>query len=117
MTSERDTEEPLSPEEVKEILSICSPQALLVGGQALAFWADYLQVARPAILVSGITADADFIGDSALAKSVGDRLGWQTWIPTMDDATPQAGKVTRRLTNGAVKQVDVLSGVVGLTTK
>jgi hypothetical protein len=117
MTSERDTEEPLSPEEVKQILSICSPQALLVGGQALAFWADYLQVARPANLVSGITADADFIGDSALAKSLGDRLGWQTWIPTMDDATPQTGKVTRRLKNGAVKQVDFLSGVVGLTTK
>jgi hypothetical protein len=114
MKSERDTEAPLTPDEVRKILSICSPSGLLVGGQALAFWADHLQVKRPANLVSGITADADFIGDSLLAKKLGKRLGWQTWIPALDDST---GKVTRRLRNGSAKQVDFLSGVAGLTTK
>ncbi len=88
-----------------------------MGGQALAFWADHYQVRRPADLESGVTADADFIGDSALARRLGKELGWTTWIPTLDDATPQTGKVTRRLKNGTVKQVDFLSGVVGLTTK
>jgi hypothetical protein len=117
MRSERDTEAPLTPEDVQKILSICSPRGLLVGGQALAFWADHLQVARPANLVSGVTADADFIGDSLLAKSLGKRLGWQTWIPALDDSTPQTGKVTHRTKSGKVKQVDFLSGVVGLTTK
>ena len=117
MTSRRDTEAPLTPADVRKILSICSPEGLLVGGQALAFWADHLQVKRPANLVSGVTADADFIGDSGLAKSLGKRLGWKTWIPTIDDATPQTGKVTHRLKSGAVKQVDFLSGVIGLTTK
>jgi hypothetical protein len=117
MKTERDTEAPLTPEDVQKILSVCSPHGLLVGGQALAFWADYLQVKRPASLVSGVTADADFIGDSALAKSLGKHLGWETWIPTIDDSTPQTGKVTHRLKNGAVKQVDFLSGVAGLTTK
>ena len=117
MKSERDSEEPLTPEEVKEILSVCSPHGLLVGGQALAFWSDYFQVERPADLANVITADADFIGDSALAKSLGKHLGWQTWLPSMDDATPQTGKVSRRLKSGAVKQVDFLSGVVGLNTK
>jgi hypothetical protein len=102
---------------VTKILGICSPRGLLVGGQSLAFWADHLQVKRPANLVSGVTADADFIGDSALAKSLGKRLGWNTWIPALDDSTPQTGKVTHRLKNGTVKQVDFLSGVVGLTTK
>jgi hypothetical protein len=101
---------------VQKILSICSPRGLLVGGQALAFWADHLQVERPANLVSGVTADAAFIGDSVLAKDLGKRLGWQVWIPTLDDATPQTGKVTHRTKTG-VKQVDFLSGVVGLTTK
>jgi hypothetical protein len=90
---------------------------LLVGGQALAFWADHLQVKRPANLISGVTADADFIGDSLLAKNLGKRLGWQTWIPALDDSTPQTGKVTHRTRNGGVKQVDFLSGVAGLTTK
>jgi hypothetical protein len=117
MRNERDTEAPLTPEDVQKILSICSPRGLLVGGQALAFWADHLQVERPVNLVSGVTADADFIGDSALAKDLARRLGWQIWIPALDDSTPQTGKVTHRTKSGKVKQVDFLSGVVGLTTK
>lgn len=117
MRGRRDTEAPLSPEEVRKILSICSPAALLVGGQSLAFWADYFQVERPEILTSGVTADADFIGDAVLAINLGKRLGWETWVPSLDHATPQTGKVTHRTTSGEVKQVDFLSGVVGLTTK
>src|ERR1700680_122993 len=117
MKSERDTEAPLTPGDVQKILSICSPRGLLVGGQALAFWADHLQVERPVNLVSGVTADADFIGDSDLAKDLARRLGWQVWIPALDDSTPQTGKVTHRTRSGEVKQVDFLSGVVGLTTK
>jgi hypothetical protein len=114
---ERQVEAPLSPGDVRKILSICSPRGLLVGGQALAFWADHLQVERPMNLISGVTADADFIGDAALAKDLARRLGWQIWIPALDDSTPQTGKVTQRTKNGQVKQVDFLSGVVGLTTK
>ncbi len=117
MKSERDIEAPLSPEDVQKILSICSPRGLLVGGQALAFWADHLKVELPENLVSGVTADADFIGDSVLAKDLARRLGWQIWIPALDDSTPQTGKVTHRTRGGQVKQVDFLSGVAGLTTK
>jgi hypothetical protein len=117
MKTDRQTEAPLTAEDVQQILSICSPRGLLVGGQALAFWADHLQVERPLNLVSGVTADADFIGDSALAKDLAKRLGWQIWIPALDDSTPQTGKVTHRTKSGQVKQVDFLSGVVGLTTK
>jgi hypothetical protein len=116
MTNEP-VEAPLTPRDVHTILKICSPQGLLVGGQALAFWADHLAVKLPGKLSDGVTADADFIGDSALAKLLGEKLGWRTWIPTMDEATPQTGKVTQRLKDGTVKQVDFLSGVAGLTTK
>jgi hypothetical protein len=117
MKNERQVEMPLDPGEVRRILSIASPRGLLVGGQALAFWADRLQVERPTTLVSVVTADADFIGDSVLAKDLAKRLGWQVWIPSLDDSTPQMGKVTQRTKGGQVKQVDFLSGVVGLTTK
>ena len=116
-TRQQVAEARLTPDDVRRILSICSPRGLLVGGQALAFWADHLQVERPAGLASGVTADADFIGDSVLARTLGRRLGWSTWIPALDDSTPQTGKVTHRTKSGAVKQVDFLSGVVGLTTK
>lgn len=115
--SKPDTEAPLSDEDVRRILAICSPHALLVGGQALAFWADHLSVEPPATLADGVTADADFIGDAALAKKLGKQLGWRTWIPSIDDATPQTGKVTQRLRSGGVKQVDFWSGVAGLSTK
>lgn len=119
MTSTRikRAEAPLDAEDVRKILRICSPGGLLVGGQALAFWADHLQVERPESLASGVTADADFIGDAALAATLGKGLGWQTWIPALDDSTPQTGKVTHRTKSGEVKQVDFLSGVAGLTTK
>jgi hypothetical protein len=50
-----------------------------------------------------------------LARDLGERLGWKTWIPSLDDATPQTGKVTQRSANGGVKQVEFLSGVIGLT--
>jgi len=55
MKTERDTEAPLTPADVQKILSICSPRGLLVGGQALAFWADHLLVERPA--GSGVGCD------------------------------------------------------------
>src|ERR1700676_2475343 len=105
MRSERATEAHLTPEDVQKILSICSPRGLLVGGQALAFWADHLQGERPVNLVSGVKTAADFIGDSVLAKDLARRLGWQIWIPALDDSTPQTGKVTRRTKSGKVKQV------------
>lgn len=102
---------------VRVILSICAGRGLLVGGQALAFWSDHLQVARPTILADQVTADADFIGGSTLARDLAERLGWRVWIPTLDDATPHTAKVTHRERGGGVKEVDFLSGVVGLTTK
>lgn len=117
MTSEQDREEPLSPTDVREILKTCSPDGLLVGGQALAFWADFLEVARPSILSSGVSSDADFIGDAALARRLARALRWKEWVPSMDDATPQTAKVTHRTAGGGVKQVDFLSGVAGLDTR
>jgi hypothetical protein len=102
---------------MQKILAICSPRGLLVGGQALAFWADHLAVDLPTELSPLVTADADFIGDSTLAEELGARLEWTTWLASLDDATPQTGKVTKREKGGGVKQVDFLSGVVGMTTK
>src|SRR5437762_12426971 len=61
----------LSPADVKTILGLCSAEGVLVGGQALAFWVDHLGVRRPQELEIAVTADADFIGDSALAKKLG----------------------------------------------
>lgn len=69
------TEAVLSPEEVRKILGVCSPEAVLVGGQALGFWADRYGVSRPAPLLPAVTADVDFIGGSALARKLGEAGG------------------------------------------
>jgi hypothetical protein len=116
MKTEVPREAVLSPEEVKTILRLCGADGVLVGGQALAFWADHFGVQRPQELEFAITADADFIGDSALAKRLGEALHWKWWVPALDDATAQTGKVTHALDDGSIKQVDLLSGVLGLTT-
>jgi len=117
MTESHGREATLSADDVASILRICSPEGLLVGGQALAFWVDWLNVPRPAALASSITSDADFLGNSQLAARLGRGLGWKVWVPSLDDATPQLAKVTSTGPDGSIKQVDFLSGVVGLTSK
>ena len=117
MTSEQEHEEPLTPADVREILRVCGAGGLLVGGQSLAFWADFFAVALPPILSSGVSSDADFIGDAVLARKVARMLRWNEWLPSMDDATPHTAKVTKRAAGGGVKQVDFLSGVAGLDTR
>lgn len=114
MTAEH--EAPFSEKEVEAILAECGPEALLVGGQALAFWTLYYDVDRPTELAARITSDVDFVGTGVIAKKLGKQLGWKVFLPTLDDATSQTGKVSRTLPGGGVKQIDFLSGVVGLDT-
>ena len=117
MTSEQEHEAPLTPADVRQISRICGSEGLLVGGQALAFWADFFAVALPPIFSSGVSSDADFIGDVALARKLARTLRWNERLPSMDDATPHTAKVTKRSAGGGVKQVDFLSGVAGLETR
>jgi hypothetical protein len=114
--TERLHEVALTPEEVREILAQCGTHALLVGGQALALWAAVYEVTPPKVLAASISSDADFIGDAALARKLGDALkGWDFWKPTFDDATPQTAKLSRTVAGG-VKQIDFLGAIAGLAT-
>ena len=117
MTTEVETEATLSPEDLHSILKVCSTEGVLVGGQALGFWADHFALSRPADLEAAVSADADFIADGELARKLARVLGWKAWIPGFDDATFQTGKVTQKLPDGSVKQVDFLASVAGLVTK
>lgn len=116
MTTEPEREAPLTREDVASILRVCAADALLVGGQALGLWADQLAVQRPAALEAMITTDADFVGNAQLARTLGRRLGWKTWVASLDDFSSQIAKVTHVEADGSVKQVDFLSSVIGLTT-
>lgn len=116
MTPEPETEAVLSLEDLHSILKVCSDEGVLVGGQALAFWADHFDVQRPADLEPAVSADADFIADAELAQKLAEVLQWTPWIPGFDDNTFQTGKVTKKLPDGSVKQVDFLESVAGLVT-
>jgi hypothetical protein len=116
MANEVETEAVLTPEDLRSILKVCSTKGVLVGGQALAFWADHFGVSRPEDLIAAVSADADFIADGNLARKLARALGWKSWIPGFDDATFQTGKVTQKQPDGSVKQVDFLASVAGLVT-
>ena len=117
MPAEIETEAVLSTEDVRAILEVCSTEGVLVGGQALGFWADHFALTRPAELEAAVSAGADFIADGELARKLARLLGWKVWIPGFDDASFQTGKVTQKLPDGSVKQVDFLASVAGLATQ
>jgi hypothetical protein len=115
--SEQIQEVALTEEEKDTILSYCGPEPILVGGQALAFWAVWFKIESPAELGDKITTDADFIGSSANAGALNKQLHWTMWTPSWDDSTPQTAKLTKRIEHNGVKQIDFLHSIVGLDTK
>jgi len=109
----------LTPEEVDRILRVCGPNALLVGGQALATWAQYYEIKPVGELSRAVTMDADFIGTNEVARSLQRALGkpWKLRTGTLDDAGGQVAKVYATVPAEGIKQVDFLSGIVGLNTE
>lgn len=108
----------LTAEEVERILQVCGPHALLVGGQALAAWAVYYGIEPIGELSRAVTMDADFIGTREIAQRLQRTLGapWKLRQGTLDDVGPQIAKVYATLPEEGIKQVDFLSGIVGLDT-
>jgi len=107
----------LTEKEVDEILRSCDGRALLVGGQALAFWAQYYGIVPIDVLGENVTSDADFIGTAAVAREMAAALkskGWRYWQPTMDSATPQTAKLSKRIEGKGIKQIDFLDSIIGL---
>lgn len=109
----------LTAEEVERILKVCGPRALLVGGQSLATWAVYYGIQPIGELSRTVTTDVDFIGTSATAQQLQRSLGqpWKLRKGTLDDFGPQIAKVYATLPEEGIKQVDFLSGIVGLDTE
>jgi hypothetical protein len=111
--SEQLQEVALTEEEKDTILSYCGPEPLLVGGQALAFWAVWFKIESPAELGDKVTTDADFIGSTKNARALNKQLRWTMWTPSLDDSTPQTAKLTKRVDYNGVKQIDFLHSIVG----
>lgn len=107
----------LSEEEIDEILRRCDGRAVLIGGQALVFWAYHYGIAPAGTLGAHVTSDADFLGSALVAREMAEALkprGWRYWQPSMDDATPQTAKLSKLVEGQGVKQIDFLDDVMGL---
>lgn len=110
----------LTEEEIDLILRSCNGRALLVGGQALAFWAQHYQIKPLGVLAANVTSDADFVGTAQVARDLWQSLralGWTYWQPTPDDATSQTAKLSKTVDGQGIKQVDFLGSVIGLNTE
>jgi hypothetical protein len=108
----------LSEQEIFEILRAGGKDAIVVGGQALAIWAGFYQVAPPQVLSREVTRDADFIGTLSTAMRVQAALSNKAWILRRVKAgslTPVTAQLLLREETG-VKEIDFLRSIAGLDT-
>jgi hypothetical protein len=104
-------------EEVGEVLTHCGEAALLVGGQALAFWALRFEIKPVGKLAAAVTVDIDFIGSAKVAVSLARSLGWRLTVLTRENPTNQVAQLTKIIPGVGVKQIDFLNAILGLQTK
>ncbi len=98
------------PELLARILELAGTQMILVGGQALAFWAAYYSVPAPPI---AITKDVDFVGTRADVERLAYGLGGKATFRRRRDLTLLAGQIAKDLPGGDYINIDVLSRVYG----
>jgi hypothetical protein len=114
----RRREAPMPPAFMEKLVD-CAGSAVLVGGQALAFWVYRLGVVVPEG-IPGISNDADFLSIDGDPRSV-DRfarvLGGQTLFPGPRALTALLGQAFVPLPGDEVLNVDVLRQVFGLGTE
>jgi len=103
-------ETPPSPELLARILELAGTGMILVGGQALAFWAAYYDVPAPAIAV---TKDVDFVGTRADVERLARGLGGKATFRRQRDLTLLTGRIEKDLPGGDYINIDVLSRVYG----
>jgi hypothetical protein len=83
---------------------------VLVGGQAVGFWADVYsgRDSAPASLVPLASKDIDFCGDVRAVRICAERLAGRSRLPSMDDHTPNTGVVTFVDTHGIERTIDFI---------
>jgi hypothetical protein len=88
---------------------------VLIGGQAVGFWASFYQARVPTLAQSGpITSkDVDFCGDRDAILECAKRLGGTPRLSTFDDVTPM-GTVTFVDDDGVARTVDFIANPAGL---
>jgi len=103
-----------SAERIPDILRL-QPDAVLVGGQSVAAWANVLGVPLKPPLAPYVTFDIDFLGSREVGKVLAAKLGVQLLVPPKDDHVQvTAGMLLLPGKSGGRAIVDFLSVVSGL---
>jgi hypothetical protein len=91
-------------------------ELVLVGGQAVNFWAFVYESRVPALAHEAPFAskDIDFCGDQRSVCICAERLGGTPRVATFDDATPNSGTVVFVDGSGVSRTIDVVSAPFGL---
>jgi len=118
----RDDEAFMPPELVARVLVQATPDVVLIGGQALAYWMDYYRIEDPDAAVRAVSRDVDFFTRDAsnhlplhgFARAIGgiaklrDKQAPTAHIGSAVAPAPEEGRVYN---------VDLLHDVVGLDRK
>jgi hypothetical protein len=87
--------------------------AVLVGGQAVAFWASFFSVPVPLALRSYVTKDSDFLGSREDVARMASGMHGAALYPHQRGLTALAGQVRIDLSEHRILNVDVLHRIVG----
>lgn len=115
---------PLTTSQLKELLSV-QPNVVLVGGQALAFWADYYKVIPSGALEAGVTRDIDFIGrindaeTHAISLTAKFPAKVSYTLATIDTPPPSVAVIMLKDAFGNEESIviDYVSALIGYTLK
>jgi hypothetical protein len=91
-----------------------SRDAVLVGGQAVAFWVAYFKLEIPSGPQTFISREADFLGIAADVERFSNAIGGRAVYPDKRDLGARIGAVLVATQSGDEIGVDVLRSVVGL---
>lgn len=112
---------PLTYEEVRRVLHLLEPllaerRIILVGGQAVAFWARYLAPQSLALTAAGAltSKDIDFEGSAQSVTRAAVLLAGRPKIATMDDHTLNTGLVMFTDSTGTPREIDFIDAPFGL---
>ncbi|MSP96215.1 MAG: hypothetical protein EXR29_03115 [Betaproteobacteria bacterium] len=87
--------------------------AVLVGGQAVAFWASLFNVSMPSELVPYVTMDSDFLGTREDVARIATGMQGAALYPHRRGLTALVGQIRIDLSEHRYLNVDVLHKIVG----
>jgi len=105
----------LTRDQASEIIRrASSDDSVLVGGQAVVFWCEHFGIAQP---LPVLTRDIDFYGGKEAIVAAADRLkvfNARVYMASLDDATPNSGKIAFDLPGLEAGEIDFLYLIKGL---